>query len=155
MKTRALWFGGLLVLACLLAGCTEDDRVDDSSGPIRTNDFTRNDAPPTLAGRSYTFSVTANQNFTEPFNSGYTIDFITDTSYILHPSVQENHPTPDRQGNYTYDPISRVIHFAESSPDSSRVFEAILTFTSPTAGTAHLTGRHGETQDTVFYQTTP
>jgi len=159
MNSRAIWLSGLLLTTVWFwAGCTEDDSFNDPNQAIQTNqnnNFPTNQAPASLAGRTYTFTVTGNVNFPEPFNSGYTIDFISETSYVLHPSGQNNQKTPDRQGNYAYDAANGIVHFAETSPDSARVFEAVLTFISPTTGTAHLTGRDAESQDAVFLQTAP
>ena len=156
MSKRAIWFFSLLLAGlwfCL--GCTEDEKANSADPSAQTNTAPATLAPESLAGKSYTFTVTANQGFLQPFNAGYTIDFNSETSYTLHPTTQSNPPAPDRQGNYTYDPRTGVVHFAETAPDASRTIDGALTFTSPTAGTAHLTGRNGESQDTVFYQSAP
>jgi len=159
MKSRVIWISGLLLMtAWFWAGCTEDDSSNDPNQQIQTNhnnNFPTNQTPVSLAGRTYTFTVTGNGNFPEPFNSGYTIDFISETSYIMHPSGQNTQSRPEPQGNYTYEAAHAVIHFAETSPDPTRIFEAALTFVSPNTGTAHLTARAGASQDAVFFQTAP
>ena len=156
MSNRAICFFCLLVAALwLCCGCTEEGNANTSDPSAQTNNVPAALAPESLSGKSYTFTATANQGFIEPFNSGYTIDFNSETSYTLHPSGQNGQATPDRQGNYTYDARTGVVNFAETTPESGRTIEAVLTFTSPTAGTAHLTGRNGETQDVVFYQSAP
>ena len=155
MSQRALYLV-LLAGLWLCFGCTEDQTSNNSDEPGQTNTLAAASyAPTTLAGKSYTFTVTANQGFNEPFNSGYTIDFNTETSYTLHPTAQNNQATPDRQGNYTYDARSGVLHLIETAPQSGTTVDAAFTFTSPTAGTAHLTGRNAESQDVVFYQSAP
>lgn len=156
MKNGAVYLAGLLGAALwLLTGCSEDEPQVDSNEPTASQNRVTNNAPASLSGKSYTFTVTGSQNFTEPFNSDYTIDFTTETTYILHPLGRNNQPTADRQGNYSYETRSGLIHFAETSPDSGRTFEAVLSFSAAEAGTAHLTGRNGESQDALFFQTAP
>lgn len=153
---RAVCLLGLLLAALwFCCGCTEEGNANTADPAAQTNTAAAPLAPETLSGRSYTFTVTANEGFLEPFNSGYTIDFNTETSYTLHPAGQNGQATPDRQGNYTYEARSGVVHFVETAPESGRAIDAMLTFTSPTAGTAHLTGRNGESQDVLFYQSAP
>src|SRR5437762_417110 len=151
-KCVACLFGLLLAALWFCCGCTDQGNANPADPAAQTNTALATLAPESLSGKSYTFTVTANQGFLEPFNSGYTIDFNSETSYTLHPTPQNGQSTPDRQGNYTYDPRMGIVHFAETAPESGRTIDAALTYTSPTAGTAHLTGRNGETQDVVFYQ---
>ena len=156
MSKRAVCLFGLLLAAVwFCCGCTEQGNANTADPSGQTNNTPAALAPESLSGKSYTFTVTSNQGFLEPFNSGYTIDFNSETSYTLHPAGQNGQATPDRQGNYTYDPRMGIVHFAETAPQSGRTIDAALTYTSPTAGTAHLTGRNGESQDVVFYQSAP
>jgi hypothetical protein len=147
------FFGALLLGVALACGCTEDQSSEETQ-PNQVENAQTNFVPTTLGGKSYTFTVTANQDFVEPFNSDYTIDFNSETSYTLHANAP-NAQSPDSQGNYTYDFRSGVIHFVETTPVTGRIIDAVLTFTSATTGTAHLTGRNGESQDAIFIQTTP
>ncbi len=156
MSKRAIcFFFGLPAAVWLCCSCTEDEKAKPADPAAQTNTAPEALAPSTLSGKSYTFTVTANQGFLQPLNSGYTIDFNSETSYTLHPTAQNNQATPDRQGNYTYDARTSVMNLAETAPEAGRTITAALTFTSPTAGTAHLTGRNGETQDAVYYQSAP
>ena len=138
-------FSLLIASIWLGAGCTEEDYLSHSV-------TSTNSQPVTLSGKSFTFTVTGNNRFPEGFNSGYTIDFQTSTSYVLHPTPMKKVAAHDEQGNYVYDARSRVVYFVESFPVAGRSFEGAFTFLSPESGTAHLTGRDGETQDMVFYQ---
>src|SRR5262245_5668763 len=152
MKVRvAHLIGALLVatMALLFLGCSEDQSSQDTD-PNQANNAPTNFVPTSLAGRSYTFNVTATQGFAEPMNADYTIDFNSESSYTLHPNAQNRAVSHDSQGNYSYDYRNEVIHFAETSPLSGRIVDAALTFTSATTGSAHLTGRNGESQDAVF-----
>ena len=153
MKFRVL--GTVLIAAgALFCGCTEDQKApgDETNQPQNTE---TNIVPATLAAKSYTFTVTASQNFAEPFSSGYVIEFNTETSYFLHPTIETGESPTDSQGNYSYDPFSRVVHLAETTPNPGRTIELELTFISATSGTARLVGRNGERQDAVFVQTSP
>jgi hypothetical protein len=133
------------------AGCSDDqsDFPNQSDTPQGTN------APASLSGRSYSFTVTSSQSFPEDFNSGYVIDFETPTTYTLHPAPQANRQPPDQQGNYTYDRRSGLVHLISITPVNGRLIQMVMTFTSPTSGAAHLTGPNGETQDVVFIQSLP
>ena len=143
-------------VAALLWGCSDDQNAErDQTSQSGIENSATNFIPTTLSGKTYTFTVTASQNFAEPLNADFTIDFNSETSYTLHPSGQNRQRTPDRLGNYTYEWRSGLIHFIESTPESGRIIDAVLTFTSATTGSAHLTGRNGETQDAVFLQTAP
>jgi hypothetical protein len=156
MKTKATHFIGALLLAVAAFGFgCNDEETSEQTEPNQVENTQTNFVPTTLAGKSYSFTVTASQNFAEPFSSDYTIDFNSDTSYTLHPNSQRTEAAEDSEGNYTYDFHSGIIHFVETRPVSGRVIDAVLTFTSATTGTAHLTGRNSESQDAIFIQTSP
>jgi len=143
---RIVCFFGLLVgIIRLGTGCTEEDYLSHSV-------TSTNSQPMTLSGKSFTFTVTGNNRFPEQFNSGYTINFQTPTTYVLYPTPMQKVPAHDQQGNYIYDVRNRVVYFAESFPVPGRTYEGAFTFLSPEAGSAHLTGRNGETQDVIFYE---
>jgi hypothetical protein len=156
MKTKVTHLVGALLLtfAAFVVGCTDDQNSQDTEGNQVANAET-NFIPTTLSGKSYTFTLTASQNFAEPFDSDYTIDFNSETSYTLHPNSRKNQAATDSQGNYSYDFRSGIVHFVETAPVSGRIIDAVLTFTSATTGTAHITGRNGESQDALFAQTAP
>ena len=138
----------------LVAGCAPDDYGNGRDSNSENNRPT-DSVPTSLAGRSYNFTVTASQGFPEEFNSGYTIDFQSETAYVLHPTPQKGRLLEDEHGSYLFEPRSGVVHFVEAAPVTGRTFDAALTFTSPTSGTAHLTAGNGQTQDVVFFQTFP
>src|SRR5690242_14288848 len=81
-----------LLAAIALAGCSGDEQTDFGNGTDTPNTPQATNAPATLSGRSYTFTVTANQSFADEFNSGYVIDFQSETAYLLHPSPQNLRP---------------------------------------------------------------
>ena len=149
----SLLIGALAALAC---GCSDDQNAErDQTSQNGIENSVTNFVPSTLLGRTYTFTVTGGQNFSEPLNAAFTIDFNSDTSYTLHPSGQNHQRTGDRNGNYTYEFRSGLIHFVEITPDSGRTFDAVLTFTSASTGSAHFCGPSGQTQDAVFVQSAP
>jgi hypothetical protein len=151
MKNRALCFLMLALGAALSwSGCNGDEQFPNSGENGQNNSSTN--APAKLAAKSYTFTVTADNSFAEEFSNEYTIDFQTETTYVLHPS-QQNRPIPDLTGNYSYDRRSGVVHLIESNPVQGRTVDMVLTFLSPTSGTAHLVGSNNETEDAVFVQT--
>jgi hypothetical protein len=155
MSHRAIClFGGVLAGLWLLAGCTPDDYYNNRDSNAQNNGPT-NGVPTSLAGRSYTFTVTGSQGFPEEFNSGYTIDFQSETAYLLHPTPQKDRLIRDEHGSYLFDSRSGVVHFVEEAPVTGRTFDAALTFNSPNSGTAHLTGANGQSQDVIFFQTVP
>ena len=155
---RKIFIASVLIaaLAALICGCSDDQNSQSNqSSQTGIDNSATNFVPTALAGRSYTFTMTASQNFTEPLNSDFTVDFNSDTSYTLHPSGQNKQRATDRQGNYSYEFRSGFIHFVETTPDSGRIFDAVVTFTSATTGSAHFTGPSGQTQDAVFVQSAP
>lgn len=145
----------VFALAAWCVGCGGDDVPSDfpnsqeSSNPQVTN------APASLSSRTFSFIVTANQSFAEEFSTSYVIDFETPTTYTLHPSSQNNRQIQDEQGNYTYERVSGRIQLVSSTPVNGRVVDMQMNFITPTSGTAHLSGRNGETQDVVFNQISP
>jgi hypothetical protein len=153
-KTIAfLLIGALVALVC---SCSDDQNTERDQPPQNgIENSVTNFVPSTLFGRTYTFTVTGAQNSSEPLNADFTIDFNSDTSYTLHPSGQNHQRIGDRNGNYTYEFRSGLIHFVEITPDSGRTFDAVLTFTSATTGSAHFNGPSGQTQDAVFVQSAP
>ncbi len=134
--------------AYVWSGCNEDEQFPNTGESSNSS----TNAPASLAAKSYTFTMTANNSFAEEFNNEFTIDFQTETTYVLHPS-QENRPIPDLTGNYSYDRRSGLVNLIESSPVQGRTVEMAMTFLSPTSGTAHLVGSNNETEDAVFVQT--
>jgi hypothetical protein len=145
----------VLLAALGLAGCSGDDQTDFGSGTDTPNTPQATNAPTSLSGRSYTFTVTANQSFSDEFNSGYVIDFQSETAYLLHPSPQNLRPLPDEQGNYSYDRRSGLVQLVSVTPVNGILVEMLMNFLSPTTGAAHLTGPNGASQDAVFIQTSP
>src|SRR5678815_2503242 len=114
----------LVALTLLAAGCFDDQKNADGDQQNEVQIVQTNFVPLTLAAKSYTFAATANRNFPEPLNSNYTIDFNSDTSYTLHPTLQSSGRPVDRQGSYTYDARSGITHFVETAPDSGRTIDA-------------------------------
>src|SRR5947208_2345811 len=106
----AIWMALLLASLALFVGCSDDSQSDFTKGTDTPNTPQGTNAPATLSGRSYNFTVTSAQGFPEDFNSGYVIDFTTPSTYILHPSPQRGTQPPDQQGNYSYDRRSGLVH---------------------------------------------
>ena len=138
----------------MITGCTPDDYYNNRDSNTQNNAPTEA-VPVSLAGRSYNFTVTGSQGFPEEFNSGYTIDFQSETAYLLHPTPQKDRLIQDEHGSYLFAPRTGVVHFVEAAPVTGRTFDAALIFTSPTSGNGHLTGGNGQSQDVVFFQTSP
>ena len=145
----------LFVALALGAGCGGDEQTDFPNQTDTPNTPQGTNTPTSLDGRSYTFTVTANQSFADQFNSGYVINFETDSTYTLHPSAQNLRPLPDEQGNYTYDRRSGLVQLISVTPVNGIVIQMVMTFASPTTGSAHLTGPNGGAQDAVFIQSSP
>jgi len=139
----------------LIAGCSDDNQTDSNNQTDTPNTPQGTNAPVSLSTRSYSFTVTANQGFAQEFNSGYVVDFETPTTYTLHPAPQNGVQPPDEQGNYSYERRVGVIHLISSTPTNGRVVDMAVVFTTPTTGSAHLTGPHSETQDAIFMQVSP
>jgi len=153
-RNPAVFIFLLMASLALLAGCS-DDQMDFSNQTDTPNTPQGTNAPVSLSMRSYSFTVTANQGFAQDFNSGYVVDFETPTTYTLHPAAQNGTQPPDQQGNYSYERRVGVIHLISSTPISGRVVDMAVAFTTPTTGSAHLTGALGETQDAIFMQVSP
>jgi hypothetical protein len=145
----------LCALIAWCVGCGEDIPSTDDSNDSKTAHTQATNAPPTLSGISYSFTVTASHNFAEEFNSGYVIDFETPTTCTFHPSPQNNRQLADQQGNYSYDRRSGVVQLVSVSPATGQAIQVAMTFITPTTGSAHLTGPDGQTQDVVFVQIAP
>jgi hypothetical protein len=142
--------------AGLICGCTDDQTTpSDQANQNGIENGVTNFVPTSLSGKTQNFNVTGGQNVTPPLNFDFTIDFNSETSYTLHPSGQNRERGADHQGNYTYEYHSGLIHFVETTPESGRRMEAVLTFNSATSGSVHLTTPNGEAQDAIFVQIAP
>jgi hypothetical protein len=147
MRRLICCLGLAAAISFSLAGCSDDS----SSGNNTTSAPQSNTPEPTnsntLAGKTLQFTVTGSQNFSEPVEAVYTIDFHTDQTYTFHPSPQNHEGTSPETGTFSFDAETGSIHFAR--PDHQDI-DGQFNFTSPNSGTAHLIGPEGETEDANF-----
>src|SRR5947209_20595428 len=93
MKTGAVCILAVSLLGSLwLTGCGGGDGGGSSAGNTNTN------SPSALAGKTYTFTVTARQGLTEPVGSTYSIAFTDSSMFTFNPSPQNIKRTNSRSG---------------------------------------------------------
>src|SRR5262245_51475990 len=87
-----------------------DGGSNDSSAPPQTNTPEPTNSN-TVAGKTFQFTVTGSQNFSEPVGAVYTLEFHSDQTYTFHPSPQNREGTSPENGTFTYDPDTGAVHF--------------------------------------------
>src|SRR5258707_1177652 len=128
-------FGSVLVsiLAAGVCGCggSGDSGGANNNNSASTTSTSENVSSNSLAGGTFHFTVTSSYIFSEPVGGVYTIDFHTNNTYTFHPSPQNREEKNVKNGVYTYNANTEIIHFPR--PDHQDI-DGKYTFTSPTAG---------------------
>jgi len=138
----------MVVLGLVLAGCGGggDSSSDNSSNNQNTGGSSDTNAPASLSGKTFSFTVTSRQGLAEPVGSTYTIAF-DDNNYTYSPSPQNTERTTPFTSAYNYDPNTRTA-ILTGVEDVTATF----TFQTPTSGTYHFQEEDGEMQDGTFMQ---
>jgi len=150
MKKQTLFGCGLVLISLLwLVGCGGDSGGGDSnsSGGTNVNNNTNQLVPASLAGKTFTFTTTSSQNFSEPPGSTFTVAFTDSSHFTYTPSSQNTSGAGPFTGTFTYDPnTATAVLSASGLPDTTVTFN----FTGPGTGTAHMTHSDGGTLDAQF-----
>ena len=139
----------LISLTCFLGltGCGGGGGDGNSSSNTGGNGSQTN-TPTSLAGKTYSFTVTANQGLNEPAGSTYTIVFHDASSLTFNPSPQNTEHATPANGQYTFDANTGTVQMTGVGEPLTGTFH----FNTPTSGTVHWVEADGEMQDAAFTQ---
>src|SRR5260221_8534286 len=92
-------------------------------GTNNVNNNTNQFVPASLEGKTFTFTVTSSQNFSEPAGSSFTVAFTDSSHFTYTPSPENTSGTGPFTGTYTYDPNTATAIFSSSGvPDTTATF---------------------------------
>lgn len=148
-KLLFLWASVIMVLVTGCGGSSDNSSNNSNANAAQNNtpsDGSNGSTPSSLAGKAYSFTVTARQGLSEPVGATYTISF-DNANYTFTPSPQNAESTTPFTASYTYDPST-----ATAILSGVEAVTATFNFTTPTSGTYHFMEEDGEMQDGTFSQ---
>jgi hypothetical protein len=139
---------------CALAITACDDHEHNGSnnnggGGGGTNNVNTN-LPASLSGKTFNFTVTGQQNNSEPVGSTFQVAFNDDSNFTYTPSAQNTDATGPANGTYSYDPATGTVTLNREGKDSQT---GVLNFTDPNSGNTHLVEPDGDFLDADFTAT--
>ena len=147
-KQTLLWCGLGLMGALWLTACGDGGGGGGTSntGGTNSNNGT-NQIPTSLAGKTFNFTTTSSDNFSEPAGSTFSVTFNDDSHFTYNPSPQNTEGSGPFNGTYTYDPSTATATFFRSGTGDTTV---VFNFTGPASGTVHMTHPDGGSLDGTF-----
>jgi hypothetical protein len=142
----AACFAVLCALAITACDDNEKSNSNNNGGGGGTNNVNTN-FPTSLAGKTFNFTVTGEQNNSEPVGSTFQVTFNDESNFTYTPSGQNTDATGPANGTYTYDPGTGTVTLNRDGKDSQ---SGVLNFTSPSAGNTHLLEADGDFLDADF-----
>src|SRR4051812_17869145 len=113
-KQMLFWCGLALISLLWLTACGDGDGGGGTNtGGTNTNHGTNQLVPSSLAGRTFTFNTTGNQNFSEPVGSTFAITFTDDSHFSYTPSSGNPDGPGPFVGTYTFDPNTATAVFSQ------------------------------------------
>jgi hypothetical protein len=146
-KQTLIWCGLALISLLWLSACGGDGGAGGSGTDNTTNSVNQSNAPTSLAGKTFHFTTTSSQSFSEPVGSTFSVTFTDDSHFSYTPSAQNPDGRGPFIGTYTYDPNTSTAVFSQGTLPETTV---IFSLTGPGTGTVHMSHPDGGTLDAAF-----